>query len=80
MPGEPTTSNATTVAAYNYPRFDAYVDSGTEAVEFGAFPSRLHAGEPAPDFAATLLGSGAEVHLRDLWRGSMVVMEFGSYT
>lgn len=80
MPGDDTTSSALTLGAYNYERFDAYVESGTEAVEFGAFPGHLHAGGPAPDFAATALDSGSEVRLSDLWRGSMVVMEFGSYT
>jgi hypothetical protein len=35
--------------AYNYERFDAYVESGEDEREFGAFPNLLHAGERAPD-------------------------------
>jgi hypothetical protein len=43
------------VAGYNYERFDAYVESGEDEREFGAFPNMLHAGERAPDGELTLL-------------------------
>lgn len=69
-----------TASDYNYERFDAYVESGAEADEFAAFPSHLHAGDSAPDATVTRLDDVAAVRLSDLWRGSMVVMEFGSYT
>jgi len=42
-------------AAYNYERFDAYVERGEEEQEFGAFPNMLHAGERAPDGELLLL-------------------------
>jgi hypothetical protein len=64
---------------YNYERFDEYVESGVDDREFGAFPSLLHAGERAPDGELTLL-DGEPVRLSELWRGSGVVLEFGSFT
>jgi hypothetical protein len=67
------------MSAYNYERFDAYVASGEDEREFGAFPNALHAGERAPDGVVTLLG-GETVRLSDLWRRSGVVLEFGSFT
>jgi len=66
-------------AAYNYDRFDDYVESGVDDREFGAFPNMLHAGERAPDGKLTLL-DGEPVHLSELWRRSGVVLEFGSFT
>jgi len=65
--------------AYNYEHFDLYVESGEDEREFGAFPNKLHAGERAPDGELTLVG-GERVRLSDLWRGSGVVLEFGSFT
>lgn len=65
--------------AYNYERFDEYVSSGVDEREFGAFPNVLHAGERAPDGELTLL-DGERVHLSELWRGSGIVLEFGSFT
>lgn len=67
-------------ATYNYARFDEYVRTGLEVGEFSAFPGRLHAGEEAPDFAATRLRDGATVRLSELWRTRPVVVEFGSFT
>ena len=37
-----------TAVEYNYDRFDEYVESGAELVEFSAFPNHLHAGDPRP--------------------------------
>jgi hypothetical protein len=37
------------VTDYNYDRFDEYVVSGRDEVEFGRFPNMLHSGEQAPD-------------------------------
>jgi hypothetical protein len=65
--------------AYNYERFDAYVESGVDEHEFGAFPDLLHAGERAPDGELTLL-DGDRVRLSELWSRSGVVLEFGSFT
>jgi hypothetical protein len=66
-------------AAYNYERFDAYVQSGEDEREFGAFPSRLHAGDRACDGELTLL-DGERVRLSGLWSLEGVVLEFGSFT
>lgn len=65
---------------YNYPRFDEYVTSGREAREFGAFPTHLGVGVPAPDATLTRLDDGDEVALSELWRHRMAVLEFGSFT
>ena len=65
--------------AYNYERFDAYVSSGQDEREFGAFPNMLHAGERAPDGELELL-DGGRVRLSELWRRNGVVLEFGSFT
>ena len=66
-------------AAYNYERFDAYVESGEDEREFGAFPNMLHAGDRAPDGELTLL-DGDRVRLSELWSRQGVVLEFGSFT
>jgi hypothetical protein len=66
-------------AAYNYERFDAYVESGEDEREFGAFPNMLHAGERAPDGELQQL-AGEHVRLSDLWRERGIVLEFGSFT
>lgn len=66
-------------AAYNYERFDLYVESGEDEREFGAFPNMLHAGERAPDGELQTL-EGERVRLSELWRRSGVVLEFGSFT
>jgi hypothetical protein len=65
--------------AYNYDRFDLYVEHGDDEREFGAFPNMLHAGERAPDGELTLL-DGDRVRLSDLWSRNGVVLEFGSFT
>ena len=65
--------------AYNYERFDEYVESGVDEREFGAFPSLLHAGDPAPDGELALL-DGGRVRLSELWSRNGVVLEFGSFT
>jgi hypothetical protein len=65
--------------AYNYERFDAYVEQGEDEPEFGAFPNMLHAGERAPDGELLAL-DGERVRLSELWRRNGVVLEFGSFT
>ena len=67
------------MSAYNYERFDAYVEQGDEEQEFGAFPNLLHAGERAPDGELQLV-DGERVRLSELWRRNGVVLEFGSFT
>jgi hypothetical protein len=67
------------VSAYNYERFDAYVESGDDEHEFGSFPNALHAGERAPAGELTTL-EGGRVSLPELWRTRGVVLEFGSFT
>jgi hypothetical protein len=42
--------------AYNYERFDDYVESGEDEREFGVFPNMLHAGQRAADGELTVLG------------------------
>ena len=69
----------TGVGGYNYERFDAYVERGDDAREFGAFPNMLHAGERAPDGELTVL-EGERVRLSELWRTRGIVLEFGSFT
>lgn len=65
---------------YNYETFDGYVASGEEQREFGAWPNLLHAGEPAPEIAGTLLDDGSELALSSVWQRRNVVVEFGSFT
>jgi len=67
------------VSAYNYERFDEYVESGEDEREFGSFPNSLHAGERAPDGELVRLG-GPRLRLSDGWRARGVVLEFGSFT
>ena len=67
------------MAGYNFERFDAYVETGEDEREFGAFPNMLHAGGRAPDGELTLL-DGGRVRLSELWRQRPVVLEFGSFT
>ncbi len=66
-------------AAYNYERFDEYVESGEDEREFGAFPGMLHAGERAPDGELQLL-DGERIRLSEAWGERGVVLEFGSFT
>ena len=66
-------------AAYNYELFDAYVESGKDEREFGAFPNMHHAGDQAPDGELKLL-DGERVRLSELWSRQGVVLEFGSFT
>jgi hypothetical protein len=67
------------MSAYNYERFDVYVESGEDEREFGRFPNILHAGERAPDGELTVLGD-SKVRLSELWRRRGLVLEFGSFT
>ncbi len=60
---------------YNYVNFPQDLDGAL----FAAFPKVLRVGEPAPDGEATRL-DGARVRLSEYWRGSPVVIEFGSIT
>ncbi len=69
-----------TADAYNYERFDDYVEKGAEQQEFAAFPGVLHAGDRAPDITGTLLDDGERVALSSIWRRRTVVVEFGSFT
>jgi hypothetical protein len=64
--------------AYNYERFDVYVESGQDEREFAAFPNMLHAGERVPDGELTLL-DGQRVSLSELWARRGIVLEFGSF-
>ena len=66
-------------SAYNYERFDEYVESGADEREFGAFPNMLHAGERPPDGELQQL-DGERVRLSELWRERGIVLEFGSFT
>jgi len=67
------------MSAYNYERFDAYVESGLDEQEFGRFPNVLHAGEQAPDGELTAL-DGSRVRLSERWQRRGVMLEFGSFT
>lgn len=67
-------------AEYNYAHFDAYVESGAEQREFGAWPDLLHAGQRAPEIAGMLLDTGEQVALSSVWGQRTVVVEFGSFT
>ena len=66
--------------AYNYDRFDTYVEDGREEREFGAFPNHLHAGQPAPEISGVLLDERNDLALSEIWRRRTVVVEFGSFT
>jgi hypothetical protein len=67
------------VSVYNYENFDAYVASGDEQREFGAWPDLLHAGEASPEIAGRLL-DGDQLALSSVWKRRTVVVEFGSFT
>ncbi len=67
-------------AEYNYATFDGYVASDAEQREFGAWPNLLHAGQPAPEIAGTLLDDGSALNLASVWKHRNVVVEFGSFT
>ena len=69
-----------TAVEYNYDRFDQYVESGAELVEFSAFPNHLHAGDRAPDATLIRLDDEEPVQLSDLWADRNVVLEFGSFS
>lgn len=68
------------MTGYNYETFDGYVASGVEQREFAAWPDLLHAGQPAPEIAGTLLDDGEQVALSSVWKRRTVVVEFGSFT
>ena len=65
---------------YNYARFDEYVESGQDDLEFSSFPHHLHVGMPAPDATLTRLDDGASVRLSELWSDRHLIIEFGSFT
>jgi hypothetical protein len=69
-----------TPEAYNYARFDDYVEHGAEQAEFASFPDHLHAGDPAPEITGTLLDEGERIALSSIWGRRTVVVEFGSFT
>ena len=62
---------------YNYSVFNLKAELG-KFEEFENHP--LHAGRRAPDFPAEDLETGQTVNLKDLWSGSLLIIEFGSYT
>ena len=64
------------MSEYNYAEFDM----PAEMPNFQNFPSALHVGERAPDFALEDLETGETVNLNDLWSDGPVVAEFGSFT
>lgn len=72
--------DAPDATAYNYDRFDVYVEDGRERREFEAFPNLLHAGDPAPEIDGLLLNTGGRITLSHIWRKRTVVIEFGSFT
>ena len=61
------------IEVYNYTVFEGKED-------FEGFRSLVQVGSEAPDFRATLLGTGESVRLSDYWREGDVVIEFGSLT
>ena len=65
---------------YNYARFDEYVESGQDDLEFSSFSDHLHAGGLAPDATLTRLDDNAPVKLSELWSDRHLVIEFGSFT
>jgi hypothetical protein len=66
--------------AYNYERFDDYVERGDEQREFAAFRDVLHAGARAVEITGTLLDGAERIALSSIWRRRTVVVEFGSFT
>ena len=62
---------------YNYAVFNLQAELG-KFEEFENLP--LHAGRRAPDFPAEDLETAQTVNLKDLWSGSLLIIEFGSYT
>lgn len=62
---------------YNYAVFNLQAEM-PKFTEFQDHP--LHAGRQAPDFPLEDLETRQTVHLKDLWSGGPVVIEFGSYT
>ncbi|MDE2581150.1 MAG: hypothetical protein KGL52_05915 [Rhodospirillales bacterium] len=62
---------------YNYATFDM----AREMPKFAAFPDHpLHVGTVAPDFPLEDLATAQPLRMKDLWRGGLAVIEFGSYT
>jgi hypothetical protein len=62
---------------YNYAVFNLQA----ELRKFDEFENlALHAGRRAPDFAVEELETGQTVHLKDLWSGGLLIIEFGSFT
>jgi len=64
------------MARYNY----AVFDRPTEQAPFEAFDGGLHAGDRAPSFPLEELSDGAQAQAADLWRGTVALLEFGSFT
>ncbi len=65
---------------YNYARFDEYVESGQDDLEFSSFADHLHVGMAAPDATLTRLDDGVSVSLSELWSDRHLIIEFGSFT
>lgn len=63
--------------AYNYATFDLQREMG-KFTEFQNHP--LHAGTQALDFPLEDLATGQIAAMKELWRGGLAVIEFGSYT
>jgi hypothetical protein len=73
-------SDSMVFSAYNYERFDQYVESGQDDLEFSSFASHLHVGMSAPDATLTRLDDSAPVSLSELWSDRHLILEFGSFT
>ena len=58
---------------YNYTNFSTSSD-------FAGFRTIAPAGSSAPDFTATMLDTGEQVHLSSLWEEQDLLIEFGSYS
>ena len=64
-------------SAYNYRRFDHYVESGQDDLEFSNFADHLQVGKPAPDATLTRLDDNASVRLSGLWTSSKRLRQSG---
>lgn len=66
-----------TRSGYDYEVFNLQAELG----RFDEFENlSLHAGRRAPDFPVEDLETGDTIHLKDLWSGGPLIVEFGSYT
>ena len=61
---------------YNYDVFDM----ARESPVFAEFRTSLHVGERPPSFPVEDLATGDQIELSSLWRNSVAIIEFGSFT